>query len=159
MDEARQGYVEDFGVLFEGVGGSRMVGRVLGLLLVSETPELSAEEIAGRLRASQGAVSTATRTLVGTGLVRRRTRPGERRAYFGVNPDAWQETTRQQVAASAAFREMAERGLDLTKPGDPEARSGLEAMRDFYGFWERELSAVLARWDEEEKRRRDREAG
>jgi hypothetical protein len=32
-------------------------------------------------------------------------------------------------------------------------------MRDFYGFWERELSAVLARWDEEEKRRRDREAG
>ena len=158
MDEARQGYVEDFGVLFEGVGGSRMVGRVLGLLLVSETPELSAEEIAGSLRASQGAISTATRTLVGTGLVRRRTRPGERRAYFGVNPDAWQETTRRQVAGSAAFREMAERGLELAGHGDPEAGRGLEAMRDFYGFWERELSEVLARW-EQEKRRDDREAG
>lgn len=138
--------------------GSRTVGRVLGLLLVSETPELSAEEIACRLRASQGAISTATRTLVGTGLVRRRTRPGERRAYFGVNPDAWQETTRQQVAGSAAFREMAERGLELAGHGDPEARRGLEAMRDFYGFWERELSEVLARW-EQEKRRDDREAG
>jgi hypothetical protein len=159
MDEARVGYVEDFGMLFEGVGGSRMVGRVLGLLLISETSELSADEIAGRLRASQGAISNATRTLMRIGLLRRLTRPGERRAYFRVNPDAWQETTRQQIVGSRAFREMAERGLDLAGPGDPEVRRGLEAMRDFYGFWERELSAVLARWDEEEKRRRDREAG
>ena len=158
MDDARQGYVEDFGVLFEGVGGSRMVGRVLGLLLVSEAPELSAEEIAGSLRASQGAISTATRTLVGTGLVRRRTRPGERRAYFGVNPDAWQETTRRQVAGSAAFREMADRGLALRKSDEPEAGRGLKAMRDFYAFWERELSEVLARW-EQEKRRDAGEAG
>ena len=82
--------------------------------------------------------------------------PGERRAYFGVNPDAWQETTRQQVAGSGAFREMAERGLGLVGPRDPEVRRGLEAMRDFYAFWERELSEVLARW-EEEKRREDRE--
>ena len=158
MDEAKQGYVEDFGLLFEGAGGSRMVGRVLGLLLVSETPELSAEEIAESLRASQGAISNATRTLVQIGLVRRLTRPGERRAYFGVNSDAWQETTRQQIAGSRAFREMAERGLELTEPGDPKARRGLEAMRDFYAFWERELSEVLARW-EEEKRQGGREVG
>lgn len=158
MDESRRGYVEDFGLLFEGSGGSRMVGRVLGLLLVSERPELSAEEIADRLRASQGAISTATRALVGTGLIRRRTRPGERRAYFGVNPDAWQETTREQVSRSGAFREMAERGLDLTEADGPEAGRGLLAMRDFYAFWERELSEVLARWDEE-KRRDAGEAG
>lgn len=158
MDGSRRDYVEDFGQLFEGVGGSRMVGRVLGLLLVSETPELSAEEIAGSLRASQGAISTATRTLVGTGLVRRRTRPGERRAYFAASPDAWQETTRRQVSGSGAFREMAERGLDLKGADDPDARRGLEAMRDFYAFWERELSEVLARW-EEEKRQEGREVG
>ena len=71
-----------------------------------------------------------------------------------MNPDAGQETTRQQIVGSGAFREMAERGLELAGPGDPEAGRGLEAMQDFYGFWERELSAVLARWDEE-KRRRD----
>lgn len=158
MDEAKEGYVEDFGLLFEGVGGSRMVGRVLGLLLISETPELSADKIAACLRASQGAISNATRTLVRIGLVRRLTRPGERRAYFRVNPDAWQETTRQQIAGSNAFREMAERGLDLTGLDEPESRRGLEAMRDFYAFWERELSEVLARW-EEEKWRPDREAG
>jgi hypothetical protein len=158
VDRAKLGYVEDFGLLFEGVGGSRMVGRVLGLLLVSETPELPAEEIAVSLHASQGAISTATRTLVGIGLVRRRTRPGERRSYFGVNPDAWQETTRQQIAGSGAFREMAERGLELAGQDGPEVRRGLEAMRDFYAFWERELSDVLARW-EGEKRRKDREVG
>jgi DNA-binding transcriptional ArsR family regulator len=152
MGEARESYIEDFGLLFESVGGSRMVGRVLGLLLVSETPELSAEEIADRLRASQGAISNATRTLVRMGLVRRLTRPGERRAYFRVNPDAWQETTRQQIAGSGAFRQLAERGLGLAGLDEPEARRGLEAMRDFYAFWERELSEVLTRWEEQEQR-------
>ena len=158
MDEAKREYVEDFGLLFEGAGGSRMVGRVLGLLLVSETPELSAEEISDCLRASQGAISTATRTLVGIGLVRRLTKPGERRAYFAANSDAWQETTRQQIAGSRAFREMAERGLDLKVADGPEAGRGLEAMRDFYAFWEQELSEVLARW-EREKRREAGKAG
>jgi DNA-binding transcriptional regulator GbsR (MarR family) len=46
MDEARRHYVEDFGLLFEGFGLSRVVWRVLGALLVCP-PERSAEELAG----------------------------------------------------------------------------------------------------------------
>lgn len=158
MDEARLQYVEDFGVLFEQAGGSRMLGRVLGALLISDPPELSAEELARELKASRGSISQATRTLVQMGMVRRLTRPGERRDYFRVRPHAWQETTRQQMSLIGVFQEMAERGLKLLNSDNPEARDGLEEMRDFYAFWEKELPAVLERWDQE-KARRDREAG
>lgn len=158
MNEAHLRYVEDFGLLFEQAGGSRMLGRVLGALLISDPPELSAEELAGELRASRGSISQATRTLVEMGMVRRLSKPGERRDYFRVRPRAWQETTRRQMALIGVFQEMAERGLKLLTPGNPEARDGLEEMRDFYAFWERELPAVLDRWDRE-KTRRDAETG
>ena len=62
-------YVEDFGLLFEQFGKPRMVGRVLGVLLVSGWEEHSAEELADILRASRGSISSATRTLVQSGLV------------------------------------------------------------------------------------------
>jgi DNA-binding transcriptional regulator GbsR (MarR family) len=64
VDEGRERYVEDFGLLLERFGLPRMVGRVLGVLLVSEAPEHSAEDLAGVLQASRGSISSATRTLV-----------------------------------------------------------------------------------------------
>lgn len=158
MDEAKERYVEDFGLLFERIGGSRMVGRVLGLLSISEPQERSSEELAELLRASQSSISQATRTLEQIGLVQRLTKPGERRNYFRVRRGAWVEAIRQQVAGSTMFREMAERGLSLMGSESQEARRTLEDMRDFYAFWERELAAVIRQWNEQ-KEKRDREAG
>jgi DNA-binding MarR family transcriptional regulator len=138
-------YFEDFGVLIGEFGLPRMVGRVLGVLLVSDSPERSAEELAGALRASRGSISSATRTLVQMGLVERRPRPGERRDYFQVKPGAWDELMHRELEVLPTFRQMAERGLTLMDPGNPQAMRGLEEMRDFYAYWERELPAVLER--------------
>lgn len=134
-----------------------MLGRVLGVLLTSDPPERSAEELAEELGASRGSISQSTRTLVQMGMVRRLSRPGERRDYFRMQPHAWQETTRQQMALIGVFQEMAERGLRMLDSDDPEVKSNLEEMRDFYAFWKRELPIVLERWDRE-KARQNREA-
>ncbi len=147
MDEARLGYVEDFGLLFDRFGLPRMIGRVLALLLISEPPELTAEELAGTLRASRGSISTATRALVALGLVQRVRRPGERRDHFRVKPDAWSEILRRETASLESFRDMAERGLGLMRDDPPEARRNLEEMRDFYDYWATEMPAILERWE------------
>jgi DNA-binding transcriptional regulator GbsR (MarR family) len=126
-----------------------MLGRVLGVLLISDPPERSAEELANLLRASRGSISQATRTLVQMGMVRRLTRPGERRDYFRVVPNAWEETTRQEMAQISVFQDMAERGLALLTPDEPEARRRLEEMRDFYAYLRKELPALLERWEKE----------
>lgn len=149
MEEVRQRYVEDFGLLFEGFGVPRMVGRVLGVLLISDPPERSAEELAEVLKASRGSISSSTRSLIQMGLIQRWSRPGERRDYFRVKPGAWHELMGRELEALASFRKMAERGLSLMGTGAPEARVGLEEMRDFYAYWEREMPAVLERWERE----------
>jgi predicted transcriptional regulator len=141
-------YVEDFGVLIGEFGLPRMVGRVLGALLVSDPPERSAEELAEALRASRGAISSSTRTLVQMGLVERRARPGERRDYFRIKFGAWDELMHRELEALSTFRQMAERGLMIMDHSNPEAKLGLQEMRDFYAYWEREMPAVLKRWEQ-----------
>ena len=147
LDEERRRYVEEFGLLFGQFGLSRMLGRVLGVLMISDPPERSAEELAGAVGASRGSISQATRSLIQMGLVQRWSRPGERRDYFRVKPDAWHGIMRREMEALGAFRAVAERGLALLDSEDPDARRGLEEMRDFYAYWEREMPAVLERWE------------
>lgn len=154
MDEDRLDYVEEFGMAFEQHRLPRMVGRVLGTLMVSDLPERSAEELAEELRASPGSISSATRTLVQMGLVQRFSRPGERRAYFRVRPGAWRELMRRERASLRDFRELAERGLELMDSAGPEAKQSLEEMRDLYAFWERELPSLLERYEEETKEKK-----
>lgn len=151
MDEERLGYVEEFGLLFEGFGFPRMVGRVLGALMVSDPPELAAGEFAELLGASRGSISTATRSLVQMGLVQRFSKTGERRDYFRVKPGAWRGLMRREMESLGSFREMAERGLVLKRDDDPEARRSLEEMRDLYAFWEREFPALLERFEAEQE--------
>lgn len=151
MEDTRERYVEEFGLLFEGFGVPRMVGRVLGALLLADPPEMSAEELAGALRASRGSISTATRMLVQIGLVERVGKPGERRDYFRNKPGAWHELTRRRLAQITVFREMAERGLSVLEAegrAAPEVRLGLEEMRDFYAYCERELPGIFERWEQ-----------
>ncbi|MGH3144805.1 MAG: GbsR/MarR family transcriptional regulator [Rubrobacter sp.] len=154
LDEERKVYVEEFGLLFGQFGLSRMLGRVLGVLMISDPPERSAEELAEELGASRGSVSQTTRSLIQMSLVQRWSRPGERRDYFRIKPGAWRELMRREVEALGGFRKMAERGLDLLDSEDPHARRGLEEMRDFYAFWEKEMPAVLKRWDRTTKEER-----
>lgn len=153
MEEERREYIEEFGLLFGQFGLSRMFGRVLGVLMISDPPERSAEELAEELGASRGSISQTTRSLIQMGLVQRWSKPGERRDYFRIKPGAWHEIMRREMDALGGFRKTAERGLDLLDSNDPNARRSLEEMRDFYTYWEREMPAVLRRWEKESKRR------
>ena len=151
LDEERRRYVEDFGLLFGQFGLSRMFGRVLGVLMISDPPERSAEELAEALGASRGSISQTTRSLIQMGLVQRWSRPGERRDYFRIKPGAWHEIMRREMEALGAFRRTAERGLELLDSKDPDAGRSLEEMRDFYAYWEKEMPDVLERWEREGK--------
>jgi len=152
VQEEQRGYVEEFGLLFGQFGLPRMFGRVLGALMISAPPERTAEELAETLGASRGSISQATRSLIQMSLVQRRSRPGERKDYFRIKPGAWHEIMRRETESLRHFREMAERGLKLMDSEDPDARRSLEEMRDFYVYWEREMPAVLERWEREEER-------
>jgi DNA-binding transcriptional regulator GbsR (MarR family) len=143
-------FVEEFGLLFESVGLPRMSGRIFGWLLISDPPQQTAGDLAEVLQASKGSLSTMTRLLIQIGLIERVSLPGERRDYFQIKPHAWSQMTKQRMDQITAFRQLAERGLNLVPENPPLLKQRLQEMRDIHAFWERELPLLDQRWEYEQ---------
>jgi DNA-binding transcriptional regulator GbsR (MarR family) len=128
-----------------GAGMPPMAGRMWAYLAICEPPQQTAAEIATRLKASRGSISSMARLLEHVGLVQRGTRPGDRREYFSIPPGGahgLMERSAQQLRAS---REVADAGLALMADRPPESRQRLQDLRDLYAFFEREWPTILER--------------
>jgi DNA-binding transcriptional regulator GbsR (MarR family) len=143
--------VEDVGLFFEEMGHPRMAGRILGWLLICEPAHQSMDQLAQVLQASKGSLSTMTRLLIQSGLIERVALPGERRDYFRLKPGAWPQLIKVQMQAMTGLHEMVERGLVLLQDRGPEVQQRLQEAHDLYAFLERELPALLVRWELERK--------
>ncbi len=152
QQDKEQRFVEEVGLFFEQRGLPRMAGRILGWLLISDPPHQSADELAEALMASKGSISTMTRLLIRIGMVERISLPGQRRDYFLIKPDDWDELIKEGLTRVTAFRSLTERGLELLEGKDPHIRQRLERMRDMYAFFEREFPALIERWEQERNR-------
>ena len=147
---AEEHIVEDFGLAFEQTGMPRMSGRILGWLLISDTPYQSMNQLVRALKASKGSISSMTRLLIQFGLIERLSLPGVRHDYFRLHPDAWQHIIRRGLEDEIKmFRQLAEHGLELLTKKKPITQRWLEEMRDIYTFLEREFPALLKRWEQE----------
>ncbi len=158
-DEQRQfeekRFIEDVGLVFEHSGLPRMAGRIFGWLLISDPPHQSTDELAEALLASKGSISTMTRLLIRVSLIERFSLPGVRRDYFRIRLGASHQLLKDSLAQTTAFRQLMERGLELTEGKAPLTRQGLEEMHDMYAFFEREFPALVERWEQEREKRRE----
>ena len=135
-----------------GAGMPPMAGRMWAYLAICEPPEQTAAMIAERLQASRGSVSGMARLLEQVGLIRRGTRPGDRREYFSIPPDNLHRLMEIAVIRLRQNREVAEAGLRLIADRPAESQARLRDIRDLYAFFEREWPASLARMHELEAR-------
>jgi DNA-binding transcriptional regulator GbsR (MarR family) len=149
-------YVEEVALGFERQGLFRMAGRVLGWLLICDPPEQTFGQLAEVLQASKGSISAAMRFLVPAGLVERISRPGDRRDYYRCRPGAWAELARDQSRLYGDFRKLAQRGLELLADAPADRRERLQDMHDFYGWLDREMPALWARWRREKQEQEPR---
>jgi len=147
-------FVEEVGLRFEAVGLPRMAGRIFGWLLIANPPHQSMGDLVEVLQASKGSISTMTRLLIQISLIERVSLPGQRRDYFQIKPHAWSQMTKQRMTQIMAFRQLAERGLDLLATQPASMRQRLQEMHDIHSFWERELPLLDQRWQQEQEQRR-----
>jgi DNA-binding transcriptional regulator GbsR (MarR family) len=80
-------FIETMGLLWEAEGLPRIAGRIFGFLALQIEP-CSLDDIAAGLGVSKASVSTDARRLEHHGLVVRVGRPGDRRDYYAISPDA-----------------------------------------------------------------------
>lgn len=146
MDEARRSFVEEYGVMFEQMGSTRMLGRVWAVLMVSDPPEMTAEEIAEALKASRGSISHATRQLIDLGVVQRVNKPGIRKDFYRVPRDAWALAFMTKMQSFGHLLNLFKRGLDAMDGASDEAQAPLRDAIEFYEFWQREMAELPAKW-------------
>jgi DNA-binding transcriptional regulator GbsR (MarR family) len=122
-------------------GAPRMVGRVLGWLLLCDPPEQSAAELAESLQASKGSISTATRLLIRLGLIERVRMRGERFDRFSAHASAWDELLWREEQFSEPRKVLA-MGLEALADEPSERRARLEEMDWMYEWWQTRIGEL-----------------
>ena len=84
--QIKQEFIQDFGDRYQNFGLSKLMGRIVGLLIFEEGP-LSLDEIAEKLQVSKGPVSQITRRLNENGLLRKVWVPGSRRDHYAAEEE------------------------------------------------------------------------
>ena len=146
MTPGESEFVEEMGRFLASLGMTPMAGRMWGWLLICDPTEQTAADIAEALHASRGAISGTARILANAGLVRRSTRPGDRREYFSAPAEALDSMLMSAASLYRQMRRIAERGLAAIEDRPAESKARLEEFRDVMGFVEVEVPRVIARF-------------
>ena len=146
MTPAESQFVEEMGQFLGSIGMTPMAGRMWGYLLICDPPDQTAAQIAEALHASRGAISGTARLLANAGLVRRSTKPGDRREYFSAPAEALDSMLMSAASLYRQMRRIAERGLAAIEGRPAESKARLEEFRDVMGFVEVEVPRVIARF-------------
>ena len=110
-----------------------ITGRILGWLMICEPAEQSAGDIAASIGASRASLTTSMRFLIGSGLVRRLTRPGGRTSYYRIDDGMWDTVVRRRIASMVSFSQITLDGMNLV--GAEGARAArLRAAHDFFDW-------------------------
>lgn len=145
LDDATWSFVEDFATSWVSTNNSRMDGRVLALLIIVDEPYLSSARIAELLRASTGAVSTATRSLVSVGFLKRHSVPGDRSHYFRVEDDVWGNFLSGEREYLRRMKATVLGGMSLVEAAGPRTR--LRNAERYMTWLEGYHRKMLADWE------------
>ena len=138
LDEAKQQFILNWGVLGTQWGINRTMAQIHALLLVSPEPK-SADEIMQELQISRGNTNMNVRELMDWGIVEKILKPGERREFFSAEKDIWivamkiiRERKRREVEPILdALNQL--KDIDAEK-GDKEAKQFIEMVSSIQKF-------------------------
>jgi hypothetical protein len=136
----RQHFIEDLGNLVFDRGTPRAVVRVLGQMVVCDSPEQTVWDIQEELTLSAGIVSAAVRTLVNSGMLERVPRRSERLISCRLHPKCWGKPLESRYRTLVQLRQVADRAL-VSSEG--EADQQFVEIHDGYAGSEAQLGVLL----------------
>lgn len=150
LTEARQQFVQSWGVLGSQWGINRTMAQVHALLLIAEKP-MSTDDVMEGLNISRGNANMNIRELMDWGLVDKVIISGDRKEYFSADKDIWRVATR--IMAQRKKREldpMLKVLNQLTEVDgdkkDPDIKAFTEVIggiRKFAGHAEKTLDTII----------------
>lgn len=152
LSEDQKELIEEAGVFMEKQGMQPAPARVIALLLVSEEPELSFDQIKDTLQLSKSAVSNAINTLLDKGTIDYITKTGDRKRYFRDRVVNWKEDVIKGFDTVKHQSDLFKRILKQ-RPGDTvQFNNKLKEVIDFMDFLGARLPELFQEWEEKRKK-------
>ena len=139
----REQVIENFGQYFEAYKLSRILGRVYGLLLITDQPYLGLDQMVAELNVSKASVSITVRQLVSFTMIEKVTRPGDRRDYYRISSRAAVTYLQQTMRNAMGFANLIDGAAKLDDL-QPEARAKIEQIQTVYTSLAQMLASFFA---------------
>ena len=147
LEERRINLVEKIGVFLEKYGYQPIPARIIGLLLVTEKPYLTFDEIKDNLKVSKSAVSIGLNLLLGTQQIDYITLPGDRKRYFKSRITEWREIVTGLIGFANAVRTLLFEILDLHSASGSEVNQSIKEVVGLIDLLEKEVPPLVIQWD------------
>lgn len=152
LNEQQREIIEEIGVFHERKGMQPLIGRIIGLLLVTESGEATFEEIVEELGASKSAISNALQFMQGQDKIEYRTKPGDRKRYFRLRLDNWKSNIKKEFEEVFSRELWLEKLLEIRGEGNPEITEQLREFQRFHAFLKKELTGFFDRFENEKNK-------
>ncbi|MBV9847558.1 MAG: MarR family transcriptional regulator [Kutzneria sp.] len=139
------GFRERFAQIMVESGMPRMAARVYAALMVTDSGQLSAAELAERLDVGAPAISGAVKYLVQVRLVERGRAPGSRHDFCRIHEHTWSHFISQSDPVLVQVQAGADEGIAVLGLDSPAGRR-LDETRRFFAFLREEIKQSMAKW-------------
>ena len=151
VSPAQKLLIEKLGVMHEQAGLQPAAARVLSLLIVSNNPELTFEEIIEALQISKSAASNAINLLLKMNRIEYITKPGDRKRYFRAEIYQWRESSKNHFDGMIRFSEILKQVLEQRPGSTVEFNNSLHELISFLEFLHEKLPLLYAEWERKRK--------
>ena len=149
LTEKQKALVEKIGIFHESAGMQPAAARVMGLLFVSDKPEVAFDEVTEALGISKSATSNAINLLLQTGQIDYTTFSGDRKRYFRLKVSNWREAFSKRIDNMTGFNVLLREVLEIKRIANPGCNCPqLEEVIEFLDYLHQELPQLLAKWEQ-----------
>lgn len=144
---------DEMGNLFEQFGTNSILGRIFGLLLISEDP-LSLEEIAQKLSLSKASISIQIRMLEEMGYCKKLPKTSDRKNYYILNENYLELTYLHRIKMQERYIMTVENILGKLPNNDLSYKLIKERLSQLKSFHEMIINTTLNainQWKHKEK--------
>jgi DNA-binding transcriptional regulator GbsR (MarR family) len=134
------------GELFEAHGWQRLVGRVIGELMLADPPYLSTAQLCERIGTSKSHLSSAITSLEAMHMIDRFGLPGTRQHHYRLRDNAFLRAFDAAAEPSRALAAAADRAV-ADVPAGSRAAQELTRLRDLYVFVARRFPELVAEFE------------
>jgi len=147
LTDKQKTLIEKIGIAIENEGLQPVSARIIGLLYVSDKPELTFEEITEALYISKSATSNGVNLLLQTGRIEYITFSGDRKRYFRLKVSNWREDFTSKVESMTKFNVLLRQVLEVRTKETPEYNRSITELIDFLDYVFQNMPVLLQNWE------------